>query len=252
MIGITENRLLNIIKKNGTICFALIDSEGKSQKQTINTIKKAEEIGINGILIGGSTATDQKELDNITRTIKSITSLPVILFPGNITGISHNADAILFSSLLNSNNPYFIIEAQMLSAPIVKKYNLEAIPMGYIIIGNGGTTGYIGNARVIPPEKGDIAAMYALAAQYMGMRVIYLEAGSGVTEPISSELINKVRKIFNGILIVGGGIKSAEKAIEISNAGADIIVIGTLIEEKGFEIKLKEIINILKQKWISQ
>jgi len=90
--------------------------------------------------------------------------------------------------------------------------------------------------------------MYALAAQYMGMRVIYLEAGSGVTEPISSELINKVRKIFNGILIVGGGIKSAEKAIEISNAGADIIVIGTLIEEKGFEIKLKEIINILKQK----
>ncbi len=248
MIGITENRLLNIIKKNGTICFALIDSEGKSQKQTINTIKKAEEIGINGILIGGSTATDQKELDNITRTIKSITSLPVILFPGNITGISHNADAILFSSLLNSNNPYFIIEAQMLSAPIVKKYNLEAIPMGYIIIGNGGTTGYIGNARVIPPEKGDIAAMYALAAQYMGMRVIYLEAGSGVTEPISSELINKVRKIFNGILIVGGGIKSAEKAIEISNAGADIIVIGTLIEEKGFEIKLKEIINILKQK----
>jgi|TARA_B100001964_G_C14159636_1_gene566026 phosphoglycerol geranylgeranyltransferase len=248
LIGITENRLLNIIKKNGTICFALIDSEGKSQKQTINTIKKAEEIGINGILIGGSTATDQKELDNITRTIKSITSLPVILFPGNITGISHNADAILFSSLLNSNNPYFIIEAQMLSAPIVKKYNLEAIPMGYIIIGNGGTTGYIGNARVIPPEKGDIAAMYALAAQYMGMRVIYLEAGSGVTEPISSELINKVRKIFNGILIVGGGIKSAEKAIEISNAGADIIVIGTLIEEKGFEIKLKEIINILKQK----
>ena len=247
MIGITENRLLNIIKKNGTICFALIDSEGKSQKQTINTIKKAEEIGINGILIGGSTATDQKELDNITRTIKSITSLPVILFPGNITGISHNADAILFSSLLNSNNPYFIIEAQMLSAPIVKKYNLEAIPMGYIIIGNGGTTGYIGNARVIPPEKGDIAAMYALAAQYMGMRVIYLEAGSGVTEPISSELINKVRKIFNGILIVGGGIKSAEKAIEISNAGADIIVIGTLIEEKGFEIKLKEIINILKK-----
>jgi|TARA_B100000315_G_scaffold248129_1_gene277645 phosphoglycerol geranylgeranyltransferase len=248
LIGITENRLLDIIKKNGTICFALIDSEGKSQKQTINTIKKAEEIGINGILIGGSTATDQKELDNITRTIKSITSLPVILFPGNITGISHNADAILFSSLLNSNNPYFIIEAQMLSAPIVKKYNLEAIPMGYIIIGNGGTTGYIGNARVIPPEKGDIAAMYALAAQYMGMRVIYLEAGSGVTEPISSGLINKVRKIFNGILIVGGGIRSAEKAIEISNAGADIIVIGTLIEEKGFEIKLKEIINILKQK----
>ena len=247
MIGATEKKLKNIIKKNRTICFILIDHENKSKKQIIETIKKTEKIGIHGILIGGSTATDQNELDIITKTIKSTTSLPIILFPGNITGISRNADAILFSSLLNSNNPYFIIQAQMLSAPLIKKYNLESIPMGYIIIGNGGTTGYIGNARGIPTEKGDIAAMYALAAQYMGMRVIYLEGGSGVTQPIPSTLIKKVRKIFNGILIVGGGIRSAEDAIKISNAGADIIVIGTLIEEKEFEYKLKEIINILKK-----
>jgi len=247
LIGATEKKLKNIIKKNRTICFILIDHENKSKKQIIETIKKTEKIGIHGILIGGSTATDQNELDIITKTIKSTTSLPIILFPGNITGISRNADAILFSSLLNSNNPYFIIQAQMLSAPLIKKYNLESIPMGYIIIGNGGTTGYIGNARGIPTEKGDIAAMYALAAQYMGMRVIYLEGGSGVTQPIPSTLIKKVRKIFNGILIVGGGIRSAEDAIKISNAGADIIVIGTLIEEKEFEYKLKEIINILKK-----
>jgi len=248
LIGVTEKRLLNNIKKNQTICFALIDSEGKSKKQTINTVKKIDKAGIHGILIGGSTATDQKELDIITESIKDITSLPIILFPGNITGISQSADAILFSSLLNSDNPYFIIQAQMLSAPIIKKYNLEAIPMGYIVIGNGGTIGYIGNARGIPVEKGNIAAMYALAAQYMGMRVIYLEAGSGVKQHVPLLLIKKVRKIFNGILIVGGGIRSAEVAKKMSNAGADIIVIGTLIEEKNFQYKLKEIVDILKQK----
>ena len=245
MIGTVEKQLSNLIKKNGTICFALIDSEGVSTKQTTDTIKKAEKAGIHGILIGGSTATDQKELNLITKTIKKITTLPLILFPGNITGISHNADAIFFSSLLNSNNPYFIIQAQMLSAPIIKKYNLEAIPMGYIAIGDAGTVGYIGNARGIPLEKGNIAAMYALAAQYMGMRVIYLEAGSGVNKSVPSVLVKKVRKLFNGILIVGGGIKSPKIAKEIASAGADIIVIGTLLEEKYFEHNLKEIIKVI-------
>jgi len=247
LIGKIEKRLSTIIKKNRTICFALIDSEGKSNEQTINTVKKVEKAGVHGILIGGSTATDQNELDKTTKKIKDITSLPVILFPGNITGISQNADAILFSSLLNSDNPYYIIQAQVLSAPIIKKYNIEAIPMGYIVIGDGGTIGYIGNARGIPPEKGNIAAMYALAAQYMGMRVIYLEAGSGVNKPISSLLINKVRKMFNGIIIVGGGIRSPEVAKKIADAGADIIVIGTLTEERNFEDNLRRIINIIKQ-----
>jgi|TARA_B100000315_G_scaffold5868_1_gene5885 phosphoglycerol geranylgeranyltransferase len=247
LVGTIEKRLYNSIKENGTICFALIDSEGISKNQTIDTIKKAEKAGIHGILVGGSTATDQEELNSITKIIKSITTLPIILFPGNITGISHNADAIFFSSLLNSNNPYFIIQAQMLSAPIIKKYNLEAIPMGYITIGNAGTIGYIGNARGISPKKGNIAAMYALAAQYMGMRVIYLEAGSGVNKPVPSILIKKVRSIFDGILIVGGGIKSPEAAKEISSAGADIIVIGTLLEKKEFENNLEEIIKVIKK-----
>jgi len=248
LIGKTEKRLSNIIKKNGTICFSLIDSEGISNKQTIDTIKKVEKAGVHGILIGGSTATDQKELEKTTETIKNVTSLPVILFPGNITGISQNADAILFSSLLNSDNPYYIIQAQALSAPIIKKYNIEAIPMGYIVIGDGGTIGYVGNARGIPPEKGNIAAMYALAAQYMGMRIIYLEAGSGANKTIPSLLINKVRKIFDGIIIVGGGIRSPEVAKKIADAGADIIVVGTLTEEKGFENNLKGIINIIRRK----
>jgi len=248
LIGKTEKKLLEYIKNNGTICLALIDSENTSKKNTIDIVKKAEKNGIKGFLIGGSTISDQIELNKITKTIKSITSLPVILFPGNITGISQYADAIFFNSLLNSDDLYYIIQAQMLSAPLIKKRNLEAIPVGYIVIGDGGTIGYIGKARGIPPDKGNIAAMYALAAQYMGMRFVYLEAGSGVNSHIPSTLIKKVRKLFDGVLIVGGGIKNSKNALEIANAGADIIVIGTLLEENNNDRMLNEITNIIKKK----
>lgn len=250
IIGKTEKKLLEYIKNNGTICLALIDSESISKDITIDIVNRAEKNGIKGFLIGGSTISDQIELNKITKIIKSTTSLPVILFPGNITGISQYADAIFFNSLLNSDDLYYIIQAQMLSAPLIKKYNLEAIPMGYIVIGDGGTIGYIGKARGIPPEKGNIAAMYALAAQYMGMRFVYLEAGSGVNSHISPLLIRQVRKIFDGTLIVGGGIKNSKDALEIANAGADIIVIGTLIEEKNSENMINKITNIIKKNLI--
>ena len=141
MIGNIEKKITNYIKSNGTICFALIDSENISEKEAIDITKRAENCGVLGILVGGSTIANQLELDVITQAIKSVTSLPVILFPGNITGISPNADAILFSSLLNSNDTYFLIQAQALGAPLIKKYNIEAIPMGYLVIGEGGTIG---------------------------------------------------------------------------------------------------------------
>lgn len=245
MIGTTEKRILKYVKQNGTICFALIDSEGISKEKVIDITKHAENSGVKGILVGGSTAIDQSELNTITKIIKSVTSLPIILFPGNITGISQYADAIFFSSLLNSDNTYFLIEAQMLSAPLVNKYNLEAIPMGYIVIGEGGTTGFIGKARYIPPEKADIVVMYTLAAKYLGMRFIYLEAGSGVKSHIPSMLIQKVRKSFDGIIIVGGGIKSSKDAREVANAGADIIVVGTILEEKVIDNTLREMVNAI-------
>lgn len=248
IIGKTELKLLKEVKNNGTICLALIDSESISEKNTIEMVKRAERSGVKGFLIGGSTISDQIELNKIIKIIKSVTSLPVILFPGNITGISQYADAILFNSLLNSENTYYIIQAQMLSAPLIKKYDIEAIPVGYIVIGDGGTIGYIGKTRGIPQEKGNIAAMYSLAAQYMGMRFVYLEAGSGVKSHVSLSIIKKVRKLFDGTLIVGGGIMNSVDAYEISNAGADIIVIGSLIEDKKSEKTLKDIIKVIKKK----
>ncbi|MEM3769530.1 MAG: geranylgeranylglyceryl/heptaprenylglyceryl phosphate synthase, partial [Nitrososphaerales archaeon] len=143
-------------------------------------------------------------------------------------------------------NPYFITEAQALGAILVKKYGLESIPMGYIVIGDGGTIGFIGRARGIPSNKPELAAMYALAAEYMGMRFVYLEAGSGVTSHISSSVVAKVREVFNGVLIVGGGIRNTQDSIEIAKAGADIIVVGTLLSDKDFESKIKEMVESIK------
>jgi phosphoglycerol geranylgeranyltransferase len=201
-IGTTESIILDNVKKNGTLCFPLIDSQNQINISSI--VNKLEHLGATGILIGGSSVSDQIELSNIVAKIKSLIKIPVILFPGNITGIVPGADAILFSSLLNSENPYYITGAQAQGALIIKKYNLEAIPTAYLIIGQGSTAWFIGQTRSIPFDKSGIAIMYALAAQYMGMRFLYLEAGSGSSTYVSPEMISGVRAHFDGILIVGG------------------------------------------------
>lgn len=248
MIGKVEKIIASAIKRNGTICLALIDSEGISPSRAANTARTAEDCGVEGILVGGSTAIDQIELHDIVTQIKKVTTKPVILFPGNVAGVAPKADAILFSCLLNSDNPYFITEAQALGALAVRKYHLEALPMGYLIIGNGGATGFIGKARGIPYDKPSIAAMYALGAQYMGMRFLYLEAGSGVTSHVSEQMVETVRKTYGGTLIVGGGIRTTTDAISIARMGADILVLGTLLETKDFDISLKKITRAVRNK----
>ena len=208
--------------------------------------KLAEQNQASAILVGGSTIADQLELDSTIKIIKKSVRTPVILFPGNITGISQFADAILFTSLLNSDNPYFIAQAQVLASPVVRKYNLEAIPTAYIIVGDGGTTGFIGRARGLPPDKPQITAMYSLAAQYMGMRFVYLEAGSGATSHISPEIILATKKVYEGFLIIGGGIRDAVTAKSIAKAGADAIVIGTSLENDS-PTQLKSIIKAIQR-----
>lgn len=238
----TEKYILNEIKKQKTLCFPLIDSENTSK--TMEIAKRLEQLGASAILVGGSSTSDQIELSNFVTELKSNVKIPIILFPGNITGISPAADAILFSSLLNSENPYYITGAQAQGALVVNKHQIEAIPTGYLIVGDGSTAWFIGQARSIPFSKANIAVMYALAALYMGMRFLYLEAGSGASQNIPPEMVSIVRKFYKGILIVGGGINSAETAKKISDAGADIIVIGTMIErEKDWEA---EFVNIMK------
>ena len=242
--GLTEQRLLKK-KEQGTQVVALIDPEDFTPESALALAKKAQQLGVSCIFIGGSTIADQGLVDAVVTSIKRDVILPVILFPGGVTGISQHADAILFSSLLNSMNPYFIIGAQAIGSIQVMKSKLEAIPMGYLVFGDQSTTAFVGQVRPIPLDKPSIAVMYAMAAHYLGMRTLYLEAGSGSDRTISPEVIATVRKYYPGILIVGGGVRTPEAASSISKAGADFIVVGNMLEEKDFEPRLAAIIKAI-------
>jgi phosphoglycerol geranylgeranyltransferase len=243
-----ESKLKELISSSGTICAGLLDSENISPHDATRVAAVAQKCGAAIILVGGSTATDQIGLDAVVKSIKSHITSPVILFPGNVTGVAPSADAIFFSCLMNSDNPYFITEAQALGALAIRKYDLEAIPMAYLIIGEGGAAGFVGRAKGIPPQKPSLAAMYALAAQYFGMRFLYLEAGSGADGRVSDAMIAAVRKVYEGTLIVGGGITSPETAQKAAAAGADIIVIGSMLETANFESLLTSICSTISHK----
>lgn len=241
-----ESYLNSELKKKKALLFVLIDSEISNQNSSANLAKQVEKIGASAILVGGSSATDQIEMSQVVKTIKKSIKIPIILFPGNVTGVVPEADAILFSSLMNSENPYFITQAQALGAPSVLKFGLEPLPTAYLVIGDGTSAWFVGSARGIPFEKPKIAAAYALAAQFLGMRFVYLEAGSGAKMTVQPEMVKTVRKTFNGFLIVGGGIKDAKTAKNLVEAGADALVIGTLLEKGGKLNKLTEISKAMK------
>lgn len=221
---------INETLKNHKLHFTLIDPDEQTPEEAVTIVKEAEKAGTDGILVGGS-ITDQDDLNLTVKAIKENSELPVVLFPGNISGVSRYADAVLFMSLLNSTNPYWITGAQALSAPSIKKMGLETIPMGYLIIEPGGTVGWVGDAKPVPRNKSDLALAYAMAAEFLGMRVIYLEAGSGASSHIPLDFIIKVKKLTDLVVIVGGGIRTAEDAREVKDAGADIIITGTVVEE---------------------
>ena len=244
MTGHVETYLKSQLKKQKTaLLFVLIDSEVSNINSSIKLAKDVEGIGASAILVGGSSITDQIELAEIVKNLKKAVKIPIILFPGNITGVVPQADAILFSSLLNSENPYFISQAQALGAPNVLKYGLEPLPTAYLVIGEGTSAWFIGSARGIPFDKPKIAAAYSLAAQFLGMRFVYLEAGSGAATTVKPEMVRMVREVFKGFLIVGGGIRDPITAKKIVSAGADAIVIGNLLEKNN---SLKNLTAIAK------
>jgi len=240
MIGRVEKHLLDKIKTDGAIHITLLDPEKVTPNVASYTAHEAEAGGSTAIMVGGSTVTSSTRLDHVVKAIKKTTKIPVILFPNNITGISRYADAIWFMSLLNSADPYFITGAQVLGAPLVKRFGLEAIPLGYIIVGEGESASVIGRACPIPYDKHELAAAHVLTAQYLGMHFAYLEAGSGAKKTVRPEMIRVVKGIVQIPLIIGGGIKTGLQAREIAKAGADIVVTGTLTEKRG---NLKEKIS---------
>ncbi|MHA1278901.1 MAG: geranylgeranylglyceryl/heptaprenylglyceryl phosphate synthase [Candidatus Helarchaeota archaeon] len=221
--------------------------------QTIKEIQRiveyAHDAGTDAFMVGGSTIADQLSIDKVVVAIKEKTDRPVIIFPGNVNAFSRNADATFFMSLINSDNLYWVIRSHVLGAPTLKLWNLEPISLAYIIVAPGATAGFIGEAHMIPRNKPKIAAAYALAAQYIGFKMVYLEAGSGANETVPVEMVKIVANFIDIPLLVGGGINSKAQAIAFVEAGAKIIVQGTYLErvvpkDKGAD--LTEIIKAIK------
>jgi len=247
--GKVERYLLERIESEGAIHITLIDPEKSSPEEAVGIASAAERGGSSAIMVGGSTLVSTEDLDRAIMRVKEEVELPVILFPNNVSAISRYADAIWFMSLLNSTNTYYLVDAQMLGAPLVKRYGLEAIPMGYIILGEGGVVGFVGHARPISYDHPELAAAYALAAQYLGMRFVYLEAGSGVRSPVPPSVVRAVKRVVDIPVIVGGGIRSGDDAKMLVEAGADVIVTGTLAEEGGVvEEKINNIVRKIRHR----
>jgi phosphoglycerol geranylgeranyltransferase len=203
--------------------------------------------GVKGILIGTSLLVSA-HFDKFVALVKRYADKPVIIFPGGSHQVSAHADAIFFLSLLSGRNAEFLIGEQIKSVFLVKEYSLEVIPIGYILIESGNFTAveYISNTRPIPRDKPEIAVAHALAGEYLGMKAIYLEAGSGASRPVPSKMVRMVKNYLSIPLIVGGGIKTKKDANEIIRAGADYIVMGSIIERsrQGFARIVKDISSI--------
>lgn len=197
-----------------------------------NLLLLASENCVDYFFVGGSLITTTN-LTDVVRQIKDTVSIPVILFPGSSLQIDSSADAILFLSLISGRNPDLLIGQHVLAAPILKNNPLEVMPTGYILINSGRTTSvaYISNTTPIPEDKYSLAACTALAGEMLGLKLIYLDAGSGAEREINAKMISTVRKAVDVPLIVGGGINSSQKAINALEAGADLIVIGNALEK---------------------
>jgi phosphoglycerol geranylgeranyltransferase len=228
--------------------FALLDPEKQKPAAAGEIARTVTEAGSSAIMVGGSTLLSQQQVDDTVQAIKNNTDLPVILFPSGAKFLSKYADAVFFMSLLNSKNLDYVIKEHVKGAPFVKHSGLEPISMGYVIVEPGMTAGRIGDADLIKRDDPQTAVGYALAAQYLGMKFFYLEAGSGAPTPVPDQIIQAVKKNTTVPVIVGGGIRDATTAKQKAAAGADIIITGTAIEkDKHFKETLTAIINAIEE-----
>ncbi len=233
--NIKMNIYNNIIanKKAKKKSFALlIDPDKQNEKQLLSIIDKAKNANIDYFFVGGSLLTNDS-LDLCLATLKEKSTIPVVLFPGNAMQVNEKANGILFLSLISGRNADMLIGKQVITAPILKQSSLEVLPTGYILIDSGKptTVSYMSNTNPIPANKDTVAACTAIAGEMLGLKLIFMDGGSGAKNPISEKMIKTVRESINVPLIIGGGISSGEKAIANCKAGADIIVVGNAIEK---------------------
>ena len=226
-------------KRHGQKSFAvLIDPDKVSQSSIDQLVSLGIDARVDYFFVGGSLVISN-HLDECIQQIKANCDIPVVLFPGSPSQVSRYADALLYLSLISGRNPELLIGQHVISAPYVKKSGLEIMPTGYMVIDGGAptTVSYISNASPIPADKNEIAMCTAMAGEMLGMKLIYMDAGSGAKRPITESMIQKVSSCIDVPLIIGGGITHPEKAYLNCKAGADVIVVGNAIEKDANLIK---------------
>ena len=209
----------------------LIDPDKQDAGQLEEVAREAQRVGVDYLLVGGSLLT-RDTLNETVRRLKQESNLPVLLFPGSSWQITGQADALLYLSLISGRNADLLIGQQVQAAPLLDQMDLEVIPTGYMLIDGGAptTVSYITQTAPIPSNKPDIAVATALAGKYLGMQVLYLDAGSGARNPVPPDMIRQVKCRVDLPLLVGGGIRTPDQAVQALRNGADIVVIGTAIE----------------------
>ena len=225
------SQINKIIAKRGSCYTVLIDPDKKNKNLIQTQVEAANNADVDFLFIGGSLMMDSKFSERV-KQIKLISNIPIILFPGNGMHINPFYDAILFMSVLSGRNPHYLIGEQVITAPIIKDLDIETISTGYILIDCGAQSSveFMSGTKPIPMKRTDIAVAHALAGQYLGMDLIYLEAGSGAKNPVPLSMIEAVGEAIDKHLIVGGGINTPEKAEKAVESGASIIVTGNAIE----------------------
>ncbi|MBN2226547.1 MAG: geranylgeranylglyceryl/heptaprenylglyceryl phosphate synthase [candidate division Zixibacteria bacterium] len=234
--------LLQVKAERGGGFLLLIDPDRADGNTLPSLTEAARDCGVDAILVGTSLST-HGNFHRVVRQVKAHTDLPVIIFPGSHSQITPDADAILFTSLLSGRNPQFLIDEQVRGAPMIKEYGIEAIATGYLLIASGRYTSvqYMSNTLPIPSDKPDIVCAHALAAQYLGMSTVFLEAGSGAEYAVPDHVIDAVARYIDLPLIIGGGIRTPEEVDAKISAGASLVVVGDHFEKNSNDLnRLRE------------
>jgi len=221
------------INNQGAAYIVLIDPDKKNKDLISEFVNEGNKSDVDAFFIGGSLMMDSNSIHRV-KVIKDNSKIPLILFPGGVGQLNKHFDAMLFMSVISGRNSHYLIGEQVIAAPVVKDLGLETISTGYILVDGGAcsTVEFMSGTRPIPLNRVDIIIAHALAGQYLGMDWIYLESGSGAETPITAEVVSAVSDSVDIPIIVGGGIKSPDKASELVKAGASIIVTGTITEKK--------------------
>lgn len=238
---------LNNKLKQGAVHITLIDPSRQVPEVAGRLAETAQEVGSDLIFVGGSASVTQRTLMDTVDMVKQRATIPVLFFPAGTESLSLNLDAFLFLSMLNSSNTHFISGTHAKIALVLKRLEVETISAGYIMVEPGMKIGELGEADLVSRDNFWKAIGYALAAEYMGMAYVYLEAGNGAAQPVPAGMIRAVKREISIPLIVGGGIRTAIDARRVRQAGADIVVTGTVIENAGYRERLRSILSALKE-----